>query len=63
MEMLESQLTAKCLPICPLPAKYLAISQLTFKKYINNSQLSVKRQIIFLAKSVNPSNKNVSFKC
>ena len=40
MGVVESQLSAKCLPISPLSAKVLAISQVTVKM-LAESQLSV----------------------
>ena len=40
MGVVESQLSAKCLPISQLPAKVLAISQVTVKM-LAESQLSV----------------------
>ena len=48
MGVLESQLSAKYLPISQLSAKFLAISQLTVKRHMNNSQLSVIEHIVSL---------------
>ena len=59
MGELESQLSAKFSPISQLPAKVLTISQLTVKKHINNSQLSVKKKTHrFSANSIYHSSYN-----